>query len=130
MTKEKILDAIFTELEFYRSRQLSVHYFSIASILLVVTGQQKLPINDPTIARWAYTVFFLLVPVLNWMISASYQERVYQLRDVRAKMFADEQWPNTFPAHSKFKKLSPNLLYTVIVSAIAALAILVVWIGK
>lgn len=130
MTKEHVLEAIAKELEFYRSRQQSVHYFSIASILLAISGQQKLPIHDPIVAKGAYTAFFLLVAILNLMISRSYQERAHHLREVRANLFVGEPWPNPFPKHSEFKRVSPNSLYIVIVVAIAAMAALVVWFGS
>ena len=130
MTKDNVLDAISKELEFYRSRQLSVHYFSIVSILLAISGQQSISIHNQLIASFAYTSFFILVPIMNYLISRSYQERIHYLREIRADLFENEDYPNPFPKHNQFKMVSPNILYVVIVSSIALLATLVVWFGN
>jgi hypothetical protein len=126
MNSKDLLNAISKELEFYRKRQLSIHYFSLLSQVLVITGEQHITVKNQVIANRAYILFFIGIFIFNLGFSKSYAERIHTLRDKRAELIINEKLINPFPKHREFKTPSPNWLYILTITSLSAVGVVLI----
>jgi hypothetical protein len=130
LTCEKVISSVEKEIDFYRKKQMLVYGMAIAAQVVVITGQQRVSVANPSLASWIYTLFFLLIAPLSCILAYSYARRVYHLRDQRIRLIKDAGFKNVFQSHRDTPKPSPSWLYLSSISLLSLVGTLWVWMGQ
>jgi len=130
MDSKDVIEAIDRELAAYRKRHMSVIFFALASQIIIITGQKRIPVNNELFAQVTYTVFFGLVLFLTFLSTRSSTERIHHMKNTRSKMITDAGFPDPFLSRRQSRSLSNRWIFQSIVFLVAVLGITLTWTGS
>lgn len=142
MDASDLLAALETELHFYRRRLFSVFTYGLLLEALLVTGRMRIHSSSETLTNAAYTFAFAMIVLFVFRFHDSYVSHIYRIRWERNDLTkSDERPEGLFPLpsgghfrpglnrtwRSRLLSASPSMQLVYLITALAALGIVLVW---